>query len=116
MSQHRGMFTGTIILIGRWLFVIDDEGLERLHVARHVNTALKSAFLDANLLLNPLDCLHMQVTALVRSTRDRKLTWCKSKVFHAAAFDKGERLKRFCARAQKGDRLRVAIRRDQFSI
>src|SRR5215207_2180231 len=63
-----------------------------------------------------LDRLYMQITAFMRSTGDRKFTRCKAKVFHTAALDKGKHLQWFCAGAQKGDRLRVAIRKDQLAV
>jgi hypothetical protein len=76
-----------------------------------VHAALQLAFFHAGLRLDVPYRLHVQVAALVRSAGERQLARRQAKIFHPAALDEWQRLEGLGARAQKGDRVRVAIGR-----
>jgi hypothetical protein len=81
-----------------------------------VCAALQVFLVDADLPLHFLDGLHVRVASLVRGAGDRKFAHRETEMLDAAALDERQRLERFGAGAQKGDRVRVAEGCEQFAV
>jgi hypothetical protein len=73
-------------------------------------TTLQLTFFYADFFLHAYDCIKMELCSVVRSAGEGEFALGVVVVLHTACFYKGQDLKWFGRRAQKGDRVRVAIR------
>ena len=79
-------------------------------VTRQVRTTLQITLFYADLFLHTNHSIEMELGSVMRGTGEGEFTLSVVVMLHAACFYERQDLKWFGRRAQKGDRVRVAIR------
>src|SRR5688572_14609666 len=116
MGKHGSVFAGAVIPIRTWLLRVCHKRLECIRIAGHMSATLQLVFLQPDLLLHRFDSLHVKVTAFMGGTGDRKFSLGEAEMFHTLTFNERNGLERLGTGAQKSDRIRVAMERDQFAV